>query len=507
MGRYDANAAGARLTGVPAYSKQAPAERTGLTRHAAARLIALGALALASLPLYARIGAITQAGTVLLLPAMALTLIAVVACWMVLGSRPAASQRVRWLELALIALAGVAFRALFLGTPPALSQDAYRYVWDAHLVAHGVSPYTHIVTDPALAALRDSVIWPRVSWRGSPTLYPPGAQLAFLLVHWLAPLNITAMQLFMALCDLLCGALTVVLLRQRGLDPRRAIVYWWSPLPVLEFTASAHVDALATLWVLAALAVAGTRWRLARPVAGVLLGLAVMTKLYPLLFAVALVRRRDWGFVLALGATCLALAAPFVPLGLGGGGFLGTYFAQRFGDQGLAFRLITTVFVNGHIQLALQVLGLLAACALVASLRLRRGLPPAAAILVLSAGWIVFAPHLFPWYVGLLLPLLALSLRLPAFPAPGRHVIASHHAMRALPAMRGLAPEDALALWLFVLLMPFTYVIFAPGQRQGLFLLFFLVPLALAAYPRLARRLRTANAGALIAARPLPSKE
>lgn len=515
-------------------------------RDARRRWVALVLLALAALPLYLRLRAIAGRvmgdGDLFLAPGVGVTLIAVVAAALMLATRPADSRRGRWIELALLAAGGLAFRAAFLGAAPALSHDAYRYVWDAQLVAHGVSPYTHTVVDPTLAPLRDAVIWPHVSWRDAPTLYPPGAQALYLLVHVVAPLDIGVMQVAMALCDLLCGALTVVLLRQRGLDPRRAVIYWWNPIPVLEFSFSAHVDAAATLWVLAAVALAGTRWRYARVVVGALLGLAVMTKLYPLLFVAALMRRRDWGFATGLGAVCLAVAAPFVALGLGSGGFVGTYFAQRFVDQGLAFRVITTLIVNARAQLALQALGLLGMCALVMWPRLRqrgglRGLDPVAGILALSAGWILLSPHLFPWYVGGLLPLLALVLWLPrrayavrpstahaqahsptgqSYAVPPRFLRSLLRVLREVCATFAILRSPWLALWLFVLLMPFTYVIFAPGQQPNLFLLFFAVPLALAAAPlveRVARHVRArarAHAGRQASAavlRPFTSKE
>lgn len=441
----------------------------------ALRWLALVALAGAAIPLYVRLRDVAVGvagdGTLFLWPGLGVTLVATAAGWLVLRSRPAPSARARWIELAMIAAGGVAFRALLLGTPPGLSHDAYRYVWDAHLVAHGVSPYTHPVNDPALIPYRDGAIWPLVNWRDAVTIYPPGAEAFYLLVNAVAPLSISVLQLAMAGCDLLCGVLTVVLLCQRGLDPRRAVIYWWCPVPVLEFTFSAHVDAVATLWVLAALVAAGARGRAARVAAGIFLGLAALTKLYPLLFVAALARWRDWGLALGLAGAAAALVLPFVPLGLGNGGFLGTYFAQRFADQGLAFHLITALFVSKPIQLALQALGLLSATALVAWLRHARGLSPGASMLALSAAWIALAPHLLPWYVGGLFPLLALELRRPALPltAPSARV---------------------LALWLFALWLPFTYVIFAPGQNAGLFPLFFVLPLVLAAVPALAQRLR-----------------
>src|SRR5258708_2519465 len=123
-------------------------------------------------------------------PQLGLTLVAVLSAWLVLTTTPAPTRRGRALELAAILVLGGAFRLLAFPSLPTLSHDAYRYVWDAHLVAHGVSPYVHPVNDPTLAPLRDSVIWPNVNWRNAVTIYPPGAQLLFLAVHAVAPLNI-----------------------------------------------------------------------------------------------------------------------------------------------------------------------------------------------------------------------------------------------------------------------------------------------------------------------------
>ncbi|HEX8033830.1 MAG TPA: hypothetical protein VF510_08280, partial [Ktedonobacterales bacterium] len=91
-------------------------------------------------------------------PELGLTLVAVLGAWLVLTTPQAPARRARVLELATILALGGAFRLLAFPSLPALSHDAYRYVWDAHLVAHGVSPYVHPVNDPALASLRDTTI-------------------------------------------------------------------------------------------------------------------------------------------------------------------------------------------------------------------------------------------------------------------------------------------------------------------------------------------------------------
>jgi hypothetical protein len=434
-------------------------------------------------------GAVSAQGNAYLGPGLAVALVAIIGAWLELfpgAMVKGGALRNRWilgLEMGVIIGLGFAFRAVFLFISPAISHDAYRYVWDAHLVSHGVSPYLNAALDPALGPLRDHAIWPMVSWPNSPTVYPPGAQVLFLLVNAIAPLNITAMQLAMAACDCGTGIITLLLLRHYRLDPRRIIVYWWNPIPILEFVYSAHVDSAATLCVAAALLLALQRWRGARLLAGVALGMAALIKLYPLLFVVVLLRRRDYGFLAGLCLTLVVVCLPFVRLGLGGGGFLTTYFSQRFVDQGIIFRLITQVFIDRRLQYGLQATVLALLTGLVLYLRLKQRLRTAAAILALSAVWIVVSPHLFPWYVGGLLPFLALYLRLP-YPSAAIRI-------KPVPSagdLSGNTPEPALALWLFVLAMPFTYVIFTPGYNANLFLLFFTVPLALAGIPHLRRR-------------------
>jgi hypothetical protein len=423
-------------------------------------------------------GAVSVQGNAYLWPGLGVALVAILAVWFELatdGSK-GSSARLRqhiWVEVALIFAVGLTFRAMFLFVPPTISHDAYRYVWDAHLVSHGVSPYLYPASDPVLAWLRDRTIWPKVDWPNAPTIYPPGAELLFWLVNRIAPLNITAMQLAMAACDLGTGFITVLLLLHYRLDPRRVIVYWWNPIPILEFVYSAHVDAAALLCVALALLLALRRRPSARFLAGVALGMAALIKLYPLLFVVALLRRRDWSFLAGLCLTLMLVPLPFLRLGLGNGGFLSTYFSQRFVDQGIIFRLITQLIINRRWQFGLEGAVLAILTGAVFYLRRRQRLRAPAAILALSAAWIVVSPHLFPWYVGGLLPFLALYLRLPS------------------PAARWFAPVPSgdlagntaglpLALWLFVLAMPFAYVIFTPGYDANLFLLFFVIPAVVA---------------------------
>ncbi|HEU5370042.1 MAG TPA: glycosyltransferase family 87 protein, partial [Ktedonobacterales bacterium] len=450
-------------------------------------LLALGALAL---PCYAAIlqvaGTFLKQPQTLFWPLLGATLLYVAGCWLVLRSFPAASRRARWIELGLILAAGLAARAVFWGTPPLMSPDAYRYVWDAHLLVHGVSPYTHSPFDPAVQSLRDQAIWPNVRYRHDPTIYPPGAEMLFVLIYLIKPLSMGALKAGLEVCDALVAVLTMLLLRRHGLDLRRVIVYWWSPIPIIEFAFNQHLDVAVIVWILASLLVMGMGWRGARGAAGVLMGMATLTKLYPALYAVVMVRRRrDWVFLAGLVGTAALVYLAFWPFHAQSGGFLSSYVQQSAIDRGIGLVWLTsfvTSFGGGETQIIVaQVVALAALGLLIGWFCWRKGLRQEAGVLAISVLWIVLSTHLFTWYIAVLLPLLALYLRAP---------MPSRRSAEMRPAdLSGTFATPALATWLFTLLMPFTYVIFAAGYyHPQLFHDFFYLVFAVAALPLLTRR-------------------
>jgi hypothetical protein len=453
-------------------------------------LLVLGVLAL---PCYRSILAVDERATqplLLLWPECAVTVFYFAACWLVLRSRPAGTRWLRWTELTLILTLGLAARSIFFAAPPTLSHDAYRYVWDAHLLTHGLSPYTHTPFDQSVQFLHDQAIWPNLRFRRSPTIYPPGAQLLFLLIYLIKPLSIGTLKAGIEICDVLVALLTLLLLRRHGLDPRRVIIYWWSPIPIIEFAYSAHVDAAAIVWMLASLLVLGGGLRGAKVVAGTLLGLGALTKFYPALFALVLVRqRRDWPFTLGLVGTILLTYLAFLPFDAQSGGYLADYVGQTTFDRGIVLRWMSDlILLLGGTQLvALLAQGLALAClsGWVGWLAWRKGLRPEAGILALSVVWILLATHLFPWYVAVLLPLLALYLRLPVRPSGEKPAHAAD--------LSGRFATPALGIWFFTLAMPFTYVFFNPGAfYPEIFQLVFVTAFALAALPLLTRPGRAA---------------
>src|SRR5262245_45130871 len=61
-------------------------------------------------------------------------------------------------------LLGLTFAALFrlsiIFSPPYLSDDIYRYIWDGRVQSAGINPYRYIPADESLAQLRDEQIYP-----------------------------------------------------------------------------------------------------------------------------------------------------------------------------------------------------------------------------------------------------------------------------------------------------------------------------------------------------------
>ncbi len=154
---------------IGAASLAASTSSGGLERRAMVRWAALLALGLQALPLYAALLQVAESflaapGT-LFWPLLGATMLYAGACYVTLHAHPAASHQARWREPGLILALGQAARAIFFGMQPLMSPDAYRYVWDAHLLAHGISPYTTTPFDDALQPLRDQAIWPNVRYR------------------------------------------------------------------------------------------------------------------------------------------------------------------------------------------------------------------------------------------------------------------------------------------------------------------------------------------------------
>jgi len=340
------------------------------------------------------------------------------ACALVLATRPV-TNRWRWIELSIILVGALIFRAMVLPLPPGLSHDSWRYLWDARVTLHGYSPYVYPPDDKVFSSLQDQVIYANSRYRDSPTIYPPGAQAVYLLSYLLAPSNLYFLKgIFIGFDMLTCGAL-VLLLVGKGLDPRRIVIYAWCPLPIVEIALQGHVDALPVAFtVLSVLCATSTR-RGSRVVTGFLIGMATLTKIYPILLLVAIMRRRDWGLLATCLATIILGYIPYFILGHGQVlGYFSTYTGEQGGNAGIVqlvtywisqdhgYKLAITI-MQQHIVDGIVVCGMSLAVLL---LRLFKGISMEAGTMLLIGTFLAISAHVFPWYAPALLPWIAVLL-------------------------------------------------------------------------------------------------
>ena len=278
--------------------------------------------------------------------ALALAVPYFLAAWIVWRARTARSTL-----LLTLALAGV-FRVGPLLSPVYLSTDAYRYVWDGRVQAHGINPYRYVPADPHLAFLRDAAIYPHINRKEyAPTVYPPFAQAVFWLLTRFGE-TITTVRLAMVGCEALAAFFIVRLLRDFGDPAQRVLLFAWHPLCIWEFAGGAHCDAV----MLAAVALALWAHRRDQPFAtGGALALATLVKFFPVVMFPALYRRwrGDWRMPLAFAGTVVAAYLPYVwTFNLRGAlGFLPAYTQEEglaSGDRFFFLNLLPTALLRRH---------------------------------------------------------------------------------------------------------------------------------------------------------------
>lgn len=341
----------------------------------------------------------------------------VLACLVVLTGPPL-SGRARIVELALLLGGALLLRLMLLPIPPVLSPDAWRYLWDARVTLLGYSPYVYAPGDPHFIHLRD-FIFANSRYRNVPTLYPPGAQLFFLVSYLLAPSNLTVLKAIFVGCDWLTCVVLAWLLSRRGKDGGLCVLYAWCPLPIVEFAIQGHVDAPAVLLTLLTLLAAGHASPRGRAVTGSLLGMATLVRLYPALLLLAIARRRDWLLVLVWVLTLVAGYLPYLILGQGQllspfESYAGSYTPNAGLPQQLSHWLALHTSLSPALLHWLEE-GLIGAImggtvVTVLWLRWRHHIAGETAALLLISALFAVSAHIFPWYTTVLIPLAALLL-------------------------------------------------------------------------------------------------
>ena len=310
--------------------------------------------------------------------------------------------------IAVVLLAALLRLAAATGTTPSISSDLYRYAWDAHVQLRGIDPYRYPPDAAALRSIREG-FWPSpatchhirertgctlLNRPKDRTIYPAAAEAWFVVVHLFNPGDAGSRpwQLAGGLVDDGAVIAIAVALRDRRKDPRAVAWYALSPLPVIEFAGNGHVDGVALLLMVGSLL---ALHRSRRTWAGVLIGLAIMVKLYPGLALAAGWRRGRGRMVLAAAAVCVAAEAPHVvAVGTRVVGYIPGYLKEEKYSNGGRFVLLSLLHLPGRLTAGLAVACIAGAAAWV----WRSRLDPATGLTIGLAVLMFVTTPAQPWY-------------------------------------------------------------------------------------------------------------
>jgi len=256
--------------------------------------------------------------------------------------------------LPIILIVAIACRLATLYADPVLSSDVYRYVWDGIVQHAHISPYRYVPGDAALAFLRapNQEIFDNINRRDyARTIYPPAAQFLFYVITFISP-TLTFMKTAMVLFEGLTMWALAALLGEMGLRREQTLLYAWCPILIWEVAGSGHLDAVAIAFIGLALLF---RYRRRPLLTGVFLGLAVLTKLYPIVLLPALMMKSprsqsrdlghplrgwDWTMPAVTFGIIVAGYAAYSSVGMLVFGFLGGYVKEEGMETGARYFLL-----------------------------------------------------------------------------------------------------------------------------------------------------------------------
>ena len=328
------------------------------------------------------------------------------AVWIVLRSQSSRST------LLVVIVFAALFRLSIVFSPPYLSDDVYRYIWDGRVQAAGTNPYRYIPSAPELAHLRDDRIYPKINRRDyAPTIYPPLTEVIFFLTTRISE-SVVWMKLTMVGFEVVAVWAIAQLLASFGLSRQRLLIYAWHPLIVWEIAGSGHIDAIAIAFI--ALAFLALR-RKANVGTGVALASATLIKIFPLVLFPAIFSRKRWMITLAFVSTIVMAYLPYLSVGPTAVlGFLPGYAREQGLVTGQQFYLLNVArkLLGSNLPPVVYLIGIvliMGTLALWAILRKSGDEDNLKSALVLAtATTVLFAPH-YSWYFAWLVPFLCFT--------------------------------------------------------------------------------------------------
>jgi hypothetical protein len=210
-------------------------------------------------------------------------------------------------------------RFVLLFSFPLLSDDIYRFIWDGSQILHGINPFRytpHQLMDMNLDWL-DPILFEKMNSPEYFSVYPPINQFAFVLSAIPGKGSLLASVIILRIIIFAFDIGNIYLIKKllKFYHKDEKLVFWYAlnPLVIIEFTGNLHFEAAMIFFTLLAI------WFLIKEkwiYAAIALGLAVCSKLLPLIFLPLFIKHIGWKKSVYAGLICgftvLILFLPFI---------------------------------------------------------------------------------------------------------------------------------------------------------------------------------------------------
>lgn len=295
-------------------------------------------------------------------------------------------------------------RLPLLASIPIMENDFWRYLWDGHVFASGMNPFSYA---PLAPEYNDIDIWfrQRVAYADIGTIYPPFSQFIFGMANFVGGGDLIVLKLFFISFEAI-GLLSLwAWLKKTDRSPD---VLWlvFHPLFLKEIANSAHLDALAVGTSVLFLVSLRKNWLIAT----LFLALAVLSKLWalvltPILFYNTPRKFRLLGALTFCGFIILSYL-PFISAGAAlwdGTRAFAQYWIFNPGPHKLLLYLVSA-----------KVAKLIGAAAVLAiSIYAARRFTPERAAVWSVGSLLMFSPVINSWYVLWVLPFAVMARAWP----------------------------------------------------------------------------------------------
>ena len=327
------------------------------------------------------------------------------------------------------------------------NSDINRYVWEGEVQLAGYNPYLLAPEAEALKHLRNEN-WQDINFKNIPAIYWPFAQMLFKAGAAISP-TFWFFKTILVLFDLGTIFLLLLMIRPFSSDFREIVLYALNPLTIISVAGEGHLESILVFWIMLSLygCIQKKPW-LMYPA----LGLAVMTKLTPVIFLPLLVERGNLKYF-PLFLLPFALMIPYYDPGIN---FLSTLnlFLSSFNHNGL-FNYVSQVMIGVLPSAWVAMFFAACLCGFVFFLTPDR----TRSVFLVSAILLVFAPTFHTWYLLLITPFLVfyrsppwIILHLTMLPLVFFfHPWATHPFWHNQPLLQGIEflPFIATGLWCF----------------------------------------------------------